>query len=1430
MARALRLLTGVTVITRFHLAEPARSLPTSEAKQLFLVSDRRPAPQGSLGLLLPQVERSHPDGKTTCALLLALLISMLFVMTGCGAGGYAGTGVVNLSASAITIDAGQAISITGQSGSTLTWTLSGSNCSGTACGTLSSSTGNTITYTAPSGLTSQLKPTLQAGIAGTPDTKLVSITVNPDPTITGNPPSGVVGTPYSATITANGGTAPLTLSLKTGSLPPGLTFNAATGLISGTPTATGNYSFVLQATDTSNIPYTVTATEQIAVTAVGAALEVVGGNPPSGVVGSSYSAGLQAAGGTQPYTWSVVAGALPAGLTLAPTTGLISGTPTAAGTSSFTAQAQDATGATATGSFAITITNASGQTSPTITVTSLPNGMVNTPYTATIGVTGGTAPYNCTLTSGTLPAGLSLGAGCVVSGTPTTAGTVNLGVQATDSSNPAQTTNGPVSLTITPAALMIGTGTLPGGTVGTPYSAPIGATGGTAPYSCAITAGTLPAGLTLSSGCVVSGTPTTAGTATVTVKGTDSGNPAQSGSGTETITIAPPALAITTGTLPNGMVGTPYTATIGVTGGTAPYSCAIASGTLPAGLTLAANCAVSGTPTVAGTSNLTVKATDASNPANSTTGPVSVTISAAPMLTITSPPAATVGSPYTGTIPVAGGTGPYSCTITGGTLPAGLALGTNCQVTGTPTTAGSTPITVQATDSSAPARTSTGPITITVNPNTPTLTVSSPPVATVGTPYTGTIPVTGGTAPYSCTIASGTVPAGLALGANCALTGTPTTADTYPVSVTATDSATPADTTTGPATITVQPMPALTFTGSLPNGVVGQPYSQVLQASGGVAPYTYAVTAGTLPAGLTLSTGGVVSGTPTTPGASSFTVTATDSEGTPQAASLPLVLLITYPPTANDAELTGPYAFLFQGYDDVAVGLLAYQTATVGSFSANGAGVVSTGELDSNHQGSAPTGTTISTQNFVGTYTVGTDGRGSLTLTSLNADGTAATTSTYAIALKTPTAPATVATQGSLIEADNNQVAGTRGSGTLLAQTASAFAAGLNGSYAFGVSGDTPCLPACTVGIAAGPVAAVGQFTTDGAGAISSGSGDANIAATNYPNATLSGSYGTADANGRLQLSLSQSDLPSNVYPTDYAVYLVDGSHALLMSTDKHSAYILQAGSATLQTTATFSNASMTGNYVGYENSPTNPGLVGQSLENVLNLSTSTIFQGIANGAGSCITNHVDVGGTTGLVNTLTGLGATASVLQTALGAYDATGTSTCTVAAIGREVLNYVAPNVSVLGIVTVTGNAPAPRVAYLYGVNQGYFLETGYAGLGMLADQTGSPYTLGTLDGTYVEATIPASSVATTNSSGVFTADGAGNAQTTLDENVGVGTVNVIQLGNTNKSTYTLTDATAGRFLLGTNTVIYAISPTRFVLLDIDPLVTSPSVALLY
>jgi hypothetical protein len=897
--------------------------------------------------------------------------------------------------------------------------------------------------------------------------------------------------------------------------------------------------------------------------------------------------------------------------------------------------------------------------------------------------------------------------------------------------------------------------------------------------------------------------------------------------------IAPAPLTISTTPLPNGNVGTPYSATVGVSGGTAPYSCAITAGSLPARITLGANCVVSGTPTTAGTSHVTIKATDSSNPAQTISGPSTVVIAPAGVLTLTSPATATVGTPYSSTIGVSGGTAPYACTVTNGTLPAGLTLGIGCTLTGTPTAAGASTVTVQATDSSHPANTTTAPITVTVNPSSANLTVTSPPGATVGTPYNGPIGIANGTSPYSCTLSSGTLPAGLTLGAGCVITGTPTAAGSSPVTINVTDSSAPAKTATAPITVTVAPISPLTFTGTIPNAILGAPYLQTLHAKGGVAPYTYAVTAGALPAGLTLSPGGAISGTPTAPGASSFTVTATDSEATPQTAALPLVLLVAYPPTANDADLTGPYAFLFQGYDDAAVGILPYQTATAGSFTADGAGLLTAGELDSNHQTTAPAGTTVPTSPILGTYQIGTDNRGFLTITTLNPDGTTNTTSTYAISAKAPIAPSTASTVADMIEFDNNSVAGTKGSGTIMAQQPTAFAAGLNGSYVFGLSGDSPCLPACSVGIIAGPDAAVGQFTTNGTGTITSGQGDETIASTYLASSALSGTYTAADANGRLQMSLQTTGTTAGVYPTDFAVYVVSATQAIVLSTDKHSSYILLAGTAQQQTQPTFSDASMTGPYLGYENAPTNPGLVGSTLQNTANLSTATIFRGTADAAGTCDTTNVDVGGTTGLVNGLTGLGSGAPILNALLGTYQSTGNSACTVATNGRGVLNYPVPNPTLTALLILLGlptTPPPPRVLYLSAPNQGYFLETGYAGLGTISPQTGAPFSLATLKGTYVYASTAAGSAASTNSSGTFTSDGAGNSSSTIDQNVGVGTVNILQLGNPFNTTYTLTDPTAGRYLLGTNTVIYAISPTRFALVDTSPATTSPSIVLLY
>jgi hypothetical protein len=1457
--------------------------------------------------------RNHRHRSTV--LLLGTLIALASALTGCGSGGYAGGGIESLSSTALILDAGQSFNVTSASstGSNVAWSLAGSSCSGASCGALSSATGSSITYTAPSGVTTQFQTTLTAAIPGTKSSKTVAITVNPVPTITGTLAPASVGVAYSATLTSAGGSSPLKgMTLTSGALPTGLTFNATTGVISGTPTQAGSFSFTISNTDSSTLPYTVTTQKVIAVsTPVTSTISIVGA-VPAGTVGTAYSGSLQASGGTAPYTYSILSGSLPTGLQLS-AAGAIAGTPTTQGSFSFTAQAQDSTGATTSATFSVAIAAAAstltvggslpngtinipysqpigltGGTAPytcsivsgtlptgltlgpncvvsgtpttagtftivtkvtdsgnptqsvtssvtitilptalTLTSGTLPNGTVNVSYSQVIGVSGGTAPYACSILSGSLPAGLSIGANCLVSGTPTVAGTSTISVKATDASNPIESVTGNVSITIAPAALSFTVTSLPNGMVNVPYSQTIGVTGGTAPYACTITSGTLPAGLALGANCLVSGTPTTAGTANLTVKATDSSSPTESVTGPVALTIAPATLTISSSSLPNGTVAVPYSQTIGISGGTSPYSCVIIAGTLPAGLTLGANCLVSGTPTLAGTSSLTVKAIDSSNPTASTSGPVSLTIAAASStLTITGPGNATVNTPYTGMIGVTGGTAPYTCQLTAGTIPAGLTL-TNCTITGTPTTPGSSPLTVKVTDSSSPTTTNTGNVTLTVAAATPTLTLIQPATATIDTPYTGTIGVSGGTGPYACVVQSGTLPAGLSV-SNCTITGTPTATGSSILTVTATDSSTPTGTITGPITVTVQALQTLTLTGSLPNATQGVAYSQTLTAKGGLAPYTYAVTSGTLPDGITLSSAGVFSGTPTTVGASSFTVTATDSQSTPHTASLPLILQVLYPNNNNDSILKGPYAFLFQGYDDVVAGVLAYQTASIGSFTADGAGAINSGEMDSNHQSSQPSGTTVASQTFLGTYTIGTDDRGFLTLTTLTTAGTVDTTHTYSIALKAPVAPATISTQGSLIESDSNQLQGTKGSGSLLAQDATTFGAGLNGSFAFGLSGDTPCLPACTVGVVAGPAATVGEFTTNGAGLITGGMADNNVGSTSLTNLPLSGTYGTADGNGRAQLTLNTGGTVAGVYPDDYAVYMVNATQAFVMSTDTHSGSILLAGSTQQRTQSSFTNASLGGPFIGYENSATNPGLVsGLVLQNVLNFSTATIFRGTGTQDGNCTITNLDEGGLTALTSRVTGLLGSLSGLTGLLGADNLTGAMGCTVAGNGRSVLQY--PPATLLGLPL--GTAPAPRIAYLSAPNQGYFLETGYAALGHLEAQTGAPFTLAnTFTGTYIYGSTPASSLASINSTGTIVSNGAGQATSTLDLNVGVGTINLITLGQTATQAYTTPDATTGRFTLNGNLVLYAITPNRFVLVDTDPLTTSPSVSLLY
>ncbi len=162
-------------------------------------------------------------------------------------------------------------------------------------------------------------------------------------------PNGDVGVAYSATLSATGGTPPYSWSVASGSLPPGLSLSAS-GTISGTPTATGSYTFTIRVTDsvgdTASQAYTVSIAPPASITTT---------SLPNGTVGVGYQSTVSATGGTLPYSWSVASGSLPPGLSLGSTSGTISGTPTTDGSYSFTIQVSDSVGGDASEAFVLSI-------------------------------------------------------------------------------------------------------------------------------------------------------------------------------------------------------------------------------------------------------------------------------------------------------------------------------------------------------------------------------------------------------------------------------------------------------------------------------------------------------------------------------------------------------------------------------------------------------------------------------------------------------------------------------------------------------------------------------------------------------------------------------------------------------------------------------------------------------------------------------------------------------------------------------------------------------------------------------------------------------------------------------------------------------------------------------------------------------------------
>ena len=717
-------------------------------------------------------------------------------------------------------------------------------------------------------------------------------------------PNGQAGSPYSLTLAAAGGTTPFNWSITLGALPTGMTLNPTTGLISGTPTVgVSNLKLVFQVTDSSIPAQNASATLFLTVTSP--ALTITTTSLPNGGMGVPYSQTLAASGGTIPYSWQVSSGTLPAGLTLNPSSGLISGTPTASVNATpltFMVTDSSAPAQSATANLTLTITAGAPLT---ITTTSLPDGATGAAYFATLAASGGTGAVSWQLISGTLPAGLTLDvlAG-TISGTPTAAvAATPLTFQATDSGTPAQTATANLTLTIitSGAPLTITTTSLPIGIQNSPYSATLGATGGTPPYIWSIASGRLPGGLTLDpSTGLISGSPQFTDPASITFQVTDSSSPAQFVTTTLSIAIQPPGLAIlTTSPLPDGAVGVPYSQTLSAGGGTPPYLWQITSGALPAGLTMSTGGVISGTPTTTVTNNRTIiQVTDSASPVANVSASFSITITNTPLtISTTSLPNGQVGVAYSATLAASGGTGPYGWQLTSGTLPAGLTLNTtNGQITGTPTASvTSTPLSFKVTDTSTTVQTATVNLSLTIVPSTLTISTTTLPSGTVGIAYTQTLALTGGTPPYNWQLASGVLPAGLTMNPAGQISGTPTAAASNVVTFKVTDTSAPVQTATSvPITLNILLPPVTITTTSLPDGRVGVSYLQMLAASGGTGTYGWQLTSGTLPGGLTLNAStGAITGMPTTAvvGAA-LTFKATDTAASPQSASANLTLTI----------------------------------------------------------------------------------------------------------------------------------------------------------------------------------------------------------------------------------------------------------------------------------------------------------------------------------------------------------------------------------------------------------------------------------------------------------------------------------------------------------------------------------------------------------
>jgi hypothetical protein len=435
-----------------------------------------------------------------------------------------------------------------------------------------------------------------------------------------------------------------------------------------------------------------------------------------------------------------------------------------------------------------------------------------------------------------------------------------------------------------------------------------------------------------------------------------------------------------------------------------------------------------------------------------------------------------------------------------------------------------------------------------------TITTTSLPAGALGVGYSAFVNAAGATGTFTWTITAGSLPAGLSFqttttSSSAQITGTPTLLQTAKFTVQVTDAA--GTSVTQALSITINPPPPLSVaTGSVPNGTVSVLYPPfTLQASSGVPPYAWSITAGSLPLGFNpLSSGGVISGTPEVSGTFPFVVQVQDSSTpTPQTATANLSITVD-PGTTDNSKLSGNYVFSVRGFDSNGPQLPLFVAA--GSFTADGNGNITSGVMDVNDTANDP-----ANPSFTGTYDISPNGLGFL-IFNIAGGGSR----TFELSMM-------ASGNANIIEFDDSNGGGTRDSGVLLKQDPGPFSASsVTGNYAFGF-----------LGIDSGKnrFGFAGELVADGHGVFTSGSLDSDdaISGASGSIAFMSGSTYTIAPNGR-----GTANIRTSQGTTGYSFYIVNSRELLVTETDnfRSGGNPLVSGTILAQTsTGPFNSASV---------------------------------------------------------------------------------------------------------------------------------------------------------------------------------------------------------------------------------------------------------------